>query len=529
MSKKRTKNQKIGEFGEDEFQRLATRNDLLATKVKKDFGIDFVCQIGSIKDSLFSSISTNFFVVNVKSSDSNRCRSLLDQDDLEGILRCDHLYLVVLWCEKSNKLYFRFVDDDFIERIHNAYFNNNKTMTLTPAVLNHISPDNTSLGDYVSQFRKGGNQNRLVTKKREMEIVRHVGPARLEIKSTSDGNYAIIILNEFENLFNADLETKSQVRDIIFSKKLTPHFFSPEIKALRNIRCALDDCVSHSLIVAPLEVGQQLDISLVKKDKVLAKCRFEHRRFGDETCFWHEAGLSLIFSAARKGNDGLYYHYFDIRCDDSESPIFECAELFEFLALIDEECELLIGASKSKMPVTQWYSLVVFGHQIRGLKIIYDHLEIALPIVTLCDLFHDEYSYDYSLLEMFFRSKELNREYLFGVSYKPEEELKWIPIKINCPVAVRIPEGNKLINFEMTGLAGVNDEESKQDIHGVKFSKYIEHWMQECPFKIEKEDSPLLLLHQGKGYNYFLDREVEVDSMEGLRFHFVEDRNEHDD
>lgn len=67
MGKKITVSQKIGDLGEVIFEKFAIENGLIPNKVKRDYGIDFVCQPTERSSSVgINRVKSSLLGVNVR-------------------------------------------------------------------------------------------------------------------------------------------------------------------------------------------------------------------------------------------------------------------------------------------------------------------------------------------------------------------------------------------------------------------------------------------------------------------------------
>ena len=117
--KRRSLSQKIGDKAEHQFGAWATDRSLNATLVRKDYGLDFICQIfQKVPRSTSEEVHGAVLMVQVRGTEGeSRPRIALSREDAENLLRQTGPACVVALNPDSGPIAFRFIDETFSKRL----------------------------------------------------------------------------------------------------------------------------------------------------------------------------------------------------------------------------------------------------------------------------------------------------------------------------------------------------------------------------------------------------------------------------
>jgi hypothetical protein len=497
MGKKITRSQKIGDLGESIFETFALKNGLIPNKVKRDYGIDFVCQ--PTERSSFDGIShvkSSLLGVNVRSCSQRRARVKYSKDDITQILKTDFPALLVLVDVENEVVYHRFLDIDLLKFFHYEIAQGKQSITMTPTKMNH--------GDYefqnaLAQVMEAKNQQKLRLCVMQHRLSQLIGPSRLSIQRSSEGSFAVVEVFNFEEIFkNQEDKIKSTVREIILSTRLDRGFSLPLEQINRAIVHELGDYVEKTALFT--RIPSKPETLFVKCDDNVVECLFEVRKFGDEISFYHIAGLSIIFSGPRKEEDSLYYHHFDVKYNDPASePLFNHKELVNFLKNCKENATLHLGDINSiAFELNNYPMLFRLGLIVSALERIYDELKIDNPILKLSHIYDINYNMAFGLLcNLFDPDLKENLWPGFRIS-SDDKHITEVDGKILCPAFFTLPEGMFIIKVAFIGKIALLGE---NNAIGFRFDKYlsmVSEGFEEFPDKsIHLPKFPLILICEG--------------------------------
>ena len=516
MGKKITRSQKIGDLGESIFETFALKNGLIPNKVKRDYGIDFVCQ--PTQRSLFAGISqvkSSLLGVNVRSSSQRRVRVKYSKDDITQILKTDFPVLLALVDVENEVIYHRFLDIDLLEFLHYKIAQGKQSVTMTPSKMNHGDQE---FQNALALVMEAKYQQKLRLRVMQHRLSQLVGPSRLSIQRSPEGSFAVVEIFNFEEIFkNQEDKIKSTVREIILSSRLDRGFSLPSEQINRAIVHELGDYVEKIALFT--RIPSKPETLFVKCNNNVAECLFEVRKFGDEISFYHVAGLSIIFSGPRKGEDDLYYHYFDVKYNDPASePLFDHKEVINFLKNCKENATLHLGDVNSiAFELNNYPTLIGLGILVSYLESIYGELKIERPIAKLSHIDDINFNITFGFLANLF-NPEMKENIWPGFTISSDDaRIKWVEGKLICPVFLTLPEGMFIISVSFDGKIALLDDLEKDNAVGFRFDKYISmvsEKFEEPPDKpIQLHKFPLMLLGEGIA--------LEIRELEERGFHQV--------
>ena len=497
MSKKRTKSQSIGEKGEASFRKFALDNSLLPNKSEYDYGIDFICQLAPDNNLRTATVSSSYLCVNVKSSKAKRLRAKLNNDDLQTALSSDFPLLFVLVGIENDNLYYRFLDNDLLDSF-NDRFKRKSDYVLTPKSMSLAQKIDLVFKEQLALFLNKEVQDSLNIKKIKLRLTNRIGQSSLKIIKKENGNFAIIKTSKIENLYSKESPSFSVVRDTFLNYNFAKGAWLPQDALDKEIVAEIRPIASKILMIAP-SVSGLAELSIRdRRTKKKAQVEFELRRFHDETSFYHEAGLSIVFSDARKNEeDSLHYHHYDILIKDpNASPVFAHPRLIKFLKSCTENSFLYLSKNaKSGLDISGWTELIRLSKVISGLELVYKELKIIKPLVKLADVNIKKFQYSFGLLEQVVRSKNKTNNILPGFVLVPESvQIEWKKAKIFCPVILLMPEGAIKVEVKSFGKMAFLTDSTPEDVYpvGVQFEKIVSIQAEKIVDDIDIGDFPIL-------------------------------------
>jgi len=504
MSKKRTKSQSVGEKGEAIFRKFALDNSLLPNKSEYDYGIDFICQFVPDASSGIASVSSSYLCVNVKSSNAKRLRVKLNNDDLQVALSSDFPLLFVIVGVKNDDLYYRFLDSELLHSF-NDRIKRESDYLLTPKSMSLALKQDYGFKNKVVHFLNQEVQDSLRITKTKLRLSNKIRANTLKIIQKENGNLAIVKTSKIEDLYSKESPCFSVVRDTFLNYNFAKGVWLPHEALDKEIVADISPLASKILMIAPT-VSDITVLSVKDKNKKnKAQIEFEVRRFHDETSFYHEAGLSIVLSDARKNeNDGLHYHHYDIIIKDPEaSPIFKHPKLVKFLKSCTPNAFLYLSKNaKSGLDISGWTELIRLGKVITGLELVYKEFKSIVPLVKLADINIKRFQYSFGFLEQIVRSRNKANKILPGFVLVPESvPIEWKKAKISCSAILSIPEGLVKIEIESIGKIAFNTSDIINPV-GVQFDKIISIEAEKMIDQMDLRDFPILPLNGTMGIEF---------------------------
>lgn len=329
--KRRTPEQRIGDIGEDHFRLFCTSNNLLPTKVERDYGLDFLCQV-----DLAASLSQTGTLAGTPVGFSVRAtaradgRIKLTRSDAECLLAAElpvALALVNLRDGQGTEIYFRFLDRDFIVELHEFLSSAKKVKHFKPADLKSAA----IFRDELAPALAPGFVEKARVAAAELLASPVEGAVCVEVRRGSQGELTLTTAFDFYRLF--DRRSPDQLKALMIAT-----FGAPRFRDDRLSRLALNAglCGGLARLPAPYMLrGFMMDGPASMRirgaddgvELSLLKTADEHH-----VGWVHEAGVAFIGGERRIDQDGHYVHDMEILVDaDSDSPLAAHPELVSFL------------------------------------------------------------------------------------------------------------------------------------------------------------------------------------------------------
>ncbi|MET1178511.1 DUF4365 domain-containing protein [Peribacillus simplex] len=377
--KKRSNSQKIGEIGETIFKLYAQKElNLLPNKLEFDYGFDFLCQLQKGKEP--SIVYPLFIGVNVKSTENEIISAKLNRDDIKNIIACDFPVLITLVDIKKERVYFRFFDLELLNAFSSFLNTNRKNFIIKKEIM---YSDSALFKNMLNTVMRKEYRNYLTILKIKLELHKIIGENKLVVKQTEEGSLAIIEVANLEQLF---IDKDKEIRNLFLARDINKA--SIPIASYKNfVTDELSSIATNVAVVAPI-FYDEVELSIIGATRELSKCSFEKRKYHDEISYYHPSGLTLISSQRRLGEDGQYYHFFEITVEEVTSKsIFEYPDIIDFLLNCIENTKIKVSNVKGDgVPTEQWGNLFFYRDIINTILKIYEELNIEKPKYKLYEL-----------------------------------------------------------------------------------------------------------------------------------------------
>jgi hypothetical protein len=479
MPKKRTTSQVIGEIGEALFIKYALKNGLIPTKVKNDYGIDFLCQLTN-DFGLSRKHTVKFSVVGavVRTSNAKAPRFRLSKDEVESILKADFPILLILVVLRKELVYHRFFDLELMDTFYETLRDGRATFTLKTRKMNI---DAIAFKNIVDLVTNAGYQNRMRMKFLRLNLQKLVGVNKITCIQGEDGNIAVITVSGLENIFDQTRPEYVTVREAFLSHEYEKGIEIPE----RSIKDAfLNDLVSKFsrtiVVTESSQMGEKV-LTLRRNARICAQCAFEFRIFGDEYAFYHKAGISIVFSKRRLSNSGDYHHHLETIIRDSKSDLlFQHSDLVKFLQNCTPGTQICFDRNEKRgIDVSNWPNLVEIGAVIKKVESINNTLGVQEPYFELRHVRNYSLMRHYAFLNALLSSDSL----LFGgfLTESDEDKLDWQSGVTIVPFLFQTVEGKLLIEIEYESQIATRRDTSTAYPVGFRLKKkrYLKAWQYE--------------------------------------------------
>jgi hypothetical protein len=488
MGKKMGVAQKIGDIGELIFEQFAVKNDLIPNKVKRDYGIDYVCQPTEYLSAGIRSVRATFLGVNVRSSAQRRVRAKYTKEDLMQILKSDFPTLLILVDVNNEVVFYRFLDMELLDFFHDEIVQGKQTVTLAPVKMNRNTEE---LPKFLAQIMEPRYQERLRLRGIELRLSQIIGSVRLRLQRSSGGSFAVVEVRNFEDIFKHQEERiKSKVREVILTSRLDRGFSLPTEHINRALDAEIGPLVDKIAVIT--KVPSKMEKLIVNNQQNIVESIFEVRNFGDEFSFYHQSGLCIIFSGPRKGEDGLYYHHFAVKYDDpSSEPLFSHKDIVDFLKNCVDNATLFLGdIGKVGFDMKYFPMLIKLGLIVKSLEKIYEELNITALILRLYHIDDHNFQITFGFLSNLFNPYATENIWPGFVIAPENVQVKWVGGKIFCPVFLTLPEGMFIIMVSFNGKIGLTEGTDEKVVIGFRLDKYLGMTVEEFH---EPSDKPIAL------------------------------------
>lgn len=162
--------QRIGKKGETIFEQWAVDRRLTANKVSDDYGIDYFCQVTKPLSNGNETLTGALLAVQVKSVDGQgRKRIKLSREDVENIIRIEAPFCLIAINVGSITVHYRFLDEEFLRKLHDFFRSDNKTITFS---LDALANNDDLFIHKLSQVTKLSYQHNIQRVKAFLEIAK---------------------------------------------------------------------------------------------------------------------------------------------------------------------------------------------------------------------------------------------------------------------------------------------------------------------------------------------------------------------
>jgi hypothetical protein len=466
--KKRTLSQHNGDSGEKFFDQFADRYlGLVPTKVPNDYGIDFFNQVAKSLPERAQDIRPTIIGAVVKSTGkkSRRPRAQLGKKDIELAFKSDFPLLYVLVDLNKDYVYLRFFDKELLTLFHETLVKGGQTFTLSPKIMLR-GPE--GFREALNHVTRQEYQQSLHIKAAELRLSNIIGKTRLSIRSDGHGGIAVLEVSHLENLFSP--QDHAQIRDVLLTSNYDYPLLLPPSPFKESIVGEVKHLASKIALVAPLASNRPETLFIKKGNFIKARCIFDLRWAGDEMSYHHQTGISIIISAARKGDDGLYYHHTRITYgDDSADRIFEHPEIISFIKECKKGAKMHLSEhSKEAIQITDLSELIRLQVVLSDIELIYRELQLHEPALKFHHLKDDKIQWSHGLLASLFHTRAKEDIWPGFVTTSEEIPIDWVKSTIFCPLLVALPEGPSVIQIMFSGKMGIVENNPV----GARFDKY---------------------------------------------------------
>lgn len=330
MSKRRSKSQRIGTEGENQFRSFANRHRLTANKCEEDFGTDFICQVEGIQNSVGSAPITGALVgVFVRCSETMRGRIKLNRRDVEHLLSCEYpifVFLPHLKQSAATAFNFAFVEGEFAEKLASHLEKGHKNLYLIPTDLKEESMFDAELlralrSGFVEQFRielASKNLNRVIP------------GSRVQVRRGADGSFTLVKVTDFFRQFPRNQDANGKLYRAVFGhgSLMTQRF--GEIPILQQLFQSFKHLPSPVVIAAPIQERQE-QIDIVAKNGSTRSFFLTFRKSPGFFGWVFDAGFALTISESTKLEE-KFVHFLRAEVDpDLPIALHKHEDLWNFL------------------------------------------------------------------------------------------------------------------------------------------------------------------------------------------------------
>jgi hypothetical protein len=359
MSKKRSKGQRIGTQGENEFRGFAERHSLIANKAEQDFGTDFLCLRQGHSDARgVAQVLGGVFGAFVRATTSRRGRVKLDRDDAEHLLGCEYpIAIVVPHLVDPVTIHARFVDAELAAVLGNFIVSKQKNLYITLPLLRPESAFDTEL----ERAAAPGFVESVRVSLAESGLRAAIPASRIQVHRGPDGAYTLVQVRDFFSQFRDGDETRERLYAAMFGHEalIRPRLRSVPLRdeILRNLARLPQPVV----IASRLSAGEH-DVEATAVDGTSVKCTFDVRISPGFTGWIHSSGFAITVSE-RTEYQGQWVHLLKAHTDPNVSvDLAAHADLWRFLEACVSGGKLrLYGEDHDGIDVDNFESLGFYG------------------------------------------------------------------------------------------------------------------------------------------------------------------------
>lgn len=363
--KKQSKSQHIGHLAEVEFDRSGLRAGVLPEKVRRDFGVDFLCQVAGPPDKAGTAIVGGAVIgAAVRGTDNRKPKIRLTRNDISKLLSADFPICVVLVHAPSSqrpRLFFRFIDEAFSLKLRDALSSSAHSTVIRSSDLFAWSMFTTE----VARVTAPGFVERIRLSRATRAINRILPASRLMVRRTENGELTVVSVTDFFGQFAIEsAEEKRQLHAAAFgaASRLTDRF--ADLKVKPALIEALHGLPSPIAITAPV-VEEAISITGPSGDET---CVFERRHTNDHFGWVHASGFSITISHAVQ-ESGRWVHIQSSQTDPAITPELQAfPDLWQFLEKCVAGAKLRLPDGNLVLKVDAIGRLVRYGYFARHLR-----------------------------------------------------------------------------------------------------------------------------------------------------------------
>lgn len=438
MGKKRSRAQRIGVRGENEFRRFAERHHLIANKVEQDFGTDFLCQVERRPDRVGTAQITGALIgAFVRTTSSRRARVQIDRDEAHHLLSCEYPIAVVLVHDANPEptCHARFVDVSLATALGRFLLSDASSMTVTPTLL---APEDS----FDEQLRaalvpSSVEKVRLALASTRIQSV--LPKSRVQVRRTGDGSFTLVQIDDFFSQYeHEDKALQGRIYSAVFGHERHFRRRLGNVPVRKDLLAALERLPRPVVIGGPIN-SVDLDVEVVAADGEAVMCSFEVRKAAGYVGWIHESGFAITLSEStqHEGNRG---HFLRAHADpDVDVDLADYEDLWRFLAACRDGASLRLGGDHL-FPVANFTDLPLYGFFANYLTTVTKAYEWPRRTWLLSDGSNQEVLMTLGILETLVVDPE--RLSWFGYALVPPDEPTteelhelWVPIVMNLPRA----------------------------------------------------------------------------------------------
>jgi len=379
--KKRSASQRIGQIGEHSFEVWAVERHLAPQKATEDIGIDYFCQVLSPQNAVIENVTGAILAVSVRSVKGRRRRVKLSRADVVNILRTEAPCCLVGVNVEDKSIHYKFLDEDFIKQLYEFLDSGKDSMSLP---IEEMDSDPAQFDATLTHIRRPVVQRTLLTRKAELGVNAAVPGGKLYLHHDSMGSLALVHAPWVTSMFEISREKQGEVSTQFFEKGMLPDRYEEGITLVREIE-QLSDLAEKVLVAGAIQ--DEVEITIHSEDKS-ASSRFVVRRIGDETAYISEAGVVLVFSAARE-LEGQHVHQMRVSFIKDNVSDMSTEAVRSFVKLCNANAKFTLDG-KPWLDIGLWPVLKNLGKAISEAEEVFTFLGLNFTGVHLKDLAEEE-------------------------------------------------------------------------------------------------------------------------------------------
>lgn len=489
MGKKRSKSQRIGTEGEDQFRLFASRHHLIANKCEQDFGTDFICMIeGAQNKAGMSTVLGGVIGAFVRATQLKRGRIQLDKDDVEHLLACEYPVCVVLVHLRGNgepSMHFSFVDGAFGEALAGFVESGGKHTYLTSSGLCA-----ESLFDYELQRAiRPGFVEQFRVRLAGLRLDRVIPHSRIQVLRFDDGSFTLVKIQDFFSQFADDGISQPALHKAIFGVEHFMHERLSNLPLRPELIESLQGLPSPVVIEAAIPVMDGA-IEVESGDGAVTNCAFEVRKSSDHTGWVHRSGFAITISTSTP-HEGKWVHFLCSRADPDVPVILaDYADLWDFLESCEPGAKLRFGEGGHAYGVELFSGLMKYGFFAKYLRRVSNLRSWSHGTWYLGDAMDEETLN--TLAFLFYLDKA--PEHINGMGFTFSDlESSEAPVKMWVPICMNLPRAGSVVWLFTEGKMLTIESGTV----GFKFGKILDRDIELRDKRFTKSSFPEIVVETG--------------------------------